>query len=73
LTAHPYYKKNSKVHSATYVTVIPKIMLWAIGTAHFKNVNNHLNINIYSYLETSRGQNSNLYLNVDHFFNISVN
>jgi hypothetical protein len=27
LTAHPYYKKNSKVHSATYVTVIPKIML----------------------------------------------
>jgi hypothetical protein len=25
------------------------------------------------YLETSGGQNSNLYLNVDHFFNTSVN
>jgi hypothetical protein len=38
-----------------------------------KNVNNCLNTNIYSYLETSGGQSSNLYLNVVHFFNISVN
>ncbi len=38
-----------------------------------KNVNNHLNICIYSYLETSGGQSSNLYLNVVHFFNASVN
>ncbi len=38
-----------------------------------KNVNNCLTINIYSYLETSGGQNSNLYLNVVHFFNTSVN
>jgi hypothetical protein len=29
--------------------------------------------NIYSYLETSGGQGSNLYLNVVHFFNTSVN
>ncbi len=36
-------------------------------TAHFKNVNNCLNTNIYYYLETSGGQNSNLYLNVVHF------
>jgi hypothetical protein len=36
-----------------------------------KNVNNLLN-NIYSYLETFGGQNSNLYLNVP-FFNTSVN
>ncbi len=33
-----------------------------------KNVNNYLNTNIYSYLETSGGQSSNLYLNVVHFF-----
>jgi hypothetical protein len=32
-----------------------------------KNVNNHLNINIYSYLETSGGQSSNIFLNVVHF------
>ncbi len=34
----------------------------------FKNVNNCLNTNIYSYLETSGGQSSNPYLNVVHFF-----
>jgi hypothetical protein len=38
-----------------------------------KNVNNCLNTNIYSYLETSGGQSSNLYLNVAHFFFTSVN
>jgi len=38
-----------------------------------KNVNNCLNTNFYSYLEASGGQNSNLYLNVVHFFNTSVN
>ncbi len=37
-----------------------------------KNLNNHLNTNIYSYLETSGGQSFNLYLNIVHFFNISV-
>jgi hypothetical protein len=34
----------------------------------FKNVNNCLNTNIYSYLETSGGQSSNLNLYVVHFF-----
>ncbi len=38
-----------------------------------KNVNNYLNTNIYSYLETSGGQSYNIYLNVVHFFNTSVN
>jgi hypothetical protein len=37
------------------------------------NVNNYLSINNYSYLETSGGQSTNLYLNVVHFFNTSVN
>jgi hypothetical protein len=37
------------------------------------NVNTYLNTNIYSYLETSGDQSSNLYLNVVHFFNTSVN
>jgi hypothetical protein len=37
-----------------------------------QNVNNCLNTNIYSYLETSGGQSSNLYLNVVEFFNNSV-
>ena len=30
------------------------------GTSHFKNVNNCLNTNIYSYLQKSGGQSSNL-------------
>ncbi len=38
-----------------------------------KNVNNCLNTNIYSYLETSDGQSSNPYLNVVNFFNTSFN
>ncbi len=38
-----------------------------------KIVNNRLNTNIYSYLETSGGQSYNLYLNVIHLFNTSLN
>jgi hypothetical protein len=37
-----------------------------------KNVNNCLNTNNYSYLETSGVQSSDPYLNVVHFFNTSV-
>ena len=42
-------------------------------TARFKNVNNCLNTNIYSYLETSGGKSYDLYLNVVHIFNNTVN
>jgi hypothetical protein len=38
-----------------------------------KNVNNYLNTITYSYLETSGGQSSNLYLNAVHFINTGVN
>jgi hypothetical protein len=38
-----------------------------------KNVSNCLNTTIYSYLETSGGKSYNLYWNVVHFFNNSVN
>jgi hypothetical protein len=38
-----------------------------------ENGGNGLNATIYSYLETSGGQSSNLYLNVAHFFNTNVN
>jgi hypothetical protein len=38
-----------------------------------RNVNNYLNTDIYSYLETSGGQSPNLYLKVVRFFNTSVN
>ncbi len=37
-----------------------------------KNVTNCLNTDINSYLETSGGQSSSLYLNIVHFFNASV-
>jgi len=43
------------------------------GTVHLKNVSNCLSTNINSYLETSGGQISILYLNVVQFFNTSVN
>jgi hypothetical protein len=38
----------------------------------FKNVSNCLNANISFYLEASVGQNSDLSLNVVHFFIASV-
>ncbi len=43
------------------------------GTAHIKICKQSLNTSIYSYLQTSGGQSSNLYLSVVHFFNTSVN
>ncbi len=43
------------------------------SSALLKNVNNYLNTNIYSYLETSGGQSCNLYSNIVHFFKTSVN
>ena len=39
----------------------------AMGQHSLKNVNSCLNTNINSYLVTSRGQSSNLYLNVVPF------
>jgi hypothetical protein len=44
-------------------------MFNTMGQHALKNVKNSLNTNIYSYLETSGGQSSNLYLNAVHFFN----
>jgi hypothetical protein len=40
------------------------VAAWHNGRAHFKNVKNCLNTNIYSHLETSGGQSCNLYLNL---------
>jgi hypothetical protein len=42
-------------------------------TTSFKNVNNSFNTNIYSYLETSGAQSTNLFLNVAYFINTSFN
>ncbi len=47
-------------HQTTFETVLEQHAL--------KNVNNCLNTNIYSYLETSGSQSSNLYLNIVNFF-----
>jgi hypothetical protein len=47
--------------------------IWYNGTAQFKKLSNCLNTNIYPYVETCGGQSSNLYINVFHFVNTSVN
>jgi hypothetical protein len=54
-------------------TFSEQLFIGSNGTAHFKNANNCLNTDIYSYLEASGGQSYNLYLNVVHFFNSSLN
>jgi hypothetical protein len=46
--------------------------LYAMEQRALKNVYICLNTNIYSYLETSGGQGSNLYLNFVRYFNTSV-
>jgi len=38
-----------------------------------KNVNNCLNVNVYSYLETSGGKSYILFLNVVYFYTTRVN
>ncbi len=45
----------------------------AVEQRALKIVNNNLNTNIYSYLETSGGQSYNIYLNLVHSVNTSVN
>ncbi len=49
------------------------VNLLEIEQCTFKNVNNCLNKNIYSYFEASGGQSYNVYLIVVHFFNTSGN
>jgi hypothetical protein len=61
--------------------VTPRILIiyvqlnqWSPMEQHaLKTVNNCLKTNIHSYLETSGGQRSDLYLKVVHFLNTSVN
>ncbi len=48
------------------------IMIGTMEQRAFRNVNNCLNTNIYSYLETSGGKIFILYLNIVHFFNTCV-
>ncbi len=60
---------------ALHMTILSITTLFILGIMEqhtLKIVNNRLNTNIYSYLETSGGQSYNLYLNVVHFFNTSV-
>ncbi len=67
------YFEYIKVITDDWFTKYTNITTKINGTVHFKNVNNYLNTDIYFYLETSGGKSSNLYLNVGHFFNTSIN
>jgi len=73
------YKALSAIYTGDYVvhkrtvTGDSDLKVKTMGQRTFKNVNNCLNANIYSYLETSGAQSSNLYLNNVHFFKTSVN
>ncbi len=77
-----FLKKNLSLFLRffAFLSQEPELLTWILGklsclfyklfTMEFynlKNVNNCLNTNIYSYLETSGVQSSNVYLNVVHF------
>jgi hypothetical protein len=67
-----YLGNASRMKNRVSVKYAP--MANTINITHaLRNVNNYLNTNICSYLETFSGQSSNPYLNVVHFFNASVN
>ncbi len=53
--------------------VAKKAVSFKVEQHALENVSKCLNTNIYSYLEISGGQSFNLYLNIVHFFNTSVN
>jgi hypothetical protein len=63
---------HSNLSVKKVVSPLPFFVSLTMEKRALKNVNNSLNTNIYSYLETSVGQSYNLYLNVVHFFNTSV-
>ncbi len=56
-----------------YVGVLGQHRIRPMEQCTLKNVSNNFNTNIYSYLETSGGQSSNLNLKVVLFFNTRVN
>ncbi len=59
-------EKHILIHAATCVLFYTHITI-IMGQHAFKNANNCLNTNIYSYLVTSGGQSSDLYLIFVHF------
>jgi hypothetical protein len=74
----PGWEVKSTLAIVAFTQSMPKCILSsslanAMEQRTLRNVNNCLNTNIYSYLETSGDQSSNLYIKVVHFFNTSVN
>jgi hypothetical protein len=70
---HTFRQYKSELTGGSFGKVDRTFLTSLNGTAHFKQINSYLNTNIYSYLETSGGQSSNLYVNFVHFFKPSVN
>ncbi len=66
------YKISHRFQVKAKLFTVWKILCLLMEQLTFKNVNNCLNTSIYSYLLTSGGQSSNLFINVIHFFNTSV-
>ncbi len=65
-------KKSSILVVSKSVTKFATIFVMN-GTTHFKQCRHLLDTNISFYLEASGGHNSQLYLNIVHFFNTTIN
>ncbi len=84
-TERQTYRRRYRSNKIVIFDVSPKIcnlFLSTISILHLhlinklitlRHVDNYLNASICSYLDTSCGQSSNLYLKVVHFFNTGVN
>jgi hypothetical protein len=74
IVSRVFQRQNGATTLGKMTLGITPLSLMALMEQHTsKNVNNYLITNIYSYLESSGGRISNIYLNVVHFFNTSVN
>ena len=64
-----YFNTSQNKYSTNKLLFFVRVLL---VHCTLKNLNNYLNTNIYSYLQTPGGQSSSLYLNVVHFENTGV-
>ena len=73
MTRHVHGLKSCKCYATRTAIYKKRWITMEQRTLRNVNKNNQLNTNIYSYVETSGGQSSNIYLKVVCFFNTSVN
>ena len=72
-STHNHKIEGSDPASTEREKMAKNVVTFKMEQRALENVSKCLNTSIHSYLETSGSQSFNLYLNVVHFFNTSLN